>query len=269
MSKCEWPVEYSTCEEPNWSNDEETHAEAKALFETMATDLLWNWTGKRYGICEATVRPCRDWGTRREDTYTGRGPFTSLPGAGRPGWLPVMINGSWFNLRCGRCSGGCHCDWSKAIKLPGPVREILEIEIDGEILDPSRYFLAPGGTLVRTDLGFWPNEQNLDKPLGEVGTWGVTYKRGEPVPSGGRIAAGVLARELFLASCGDPDCGLPQRVQTVTRQGVTVAVLDAFEDVEQGRTGIWLIDSWVASVAKSPRKSTVLSPDVPRSVGRV
>jgi hypothetical protein len=110
----------------------------------------------------------------------------------------------------------------------------------------------------------------MDAPLGSENTWSVTYQQGKPVPVGGQIAAGLLACELAKAACGDKSCGLPQRVQSITRQGVTVAVLDAFDDIDTGHTGIWLIDSWVASVTKRPRRWRVLSPDRRQpTVGRV
>src|SRR3546814_4772015 len=50
------------------------------------------------------------------------------------------------------------------------------------------------------------------------------------------ISAGRLANELAKAACNDKSCGLPQRVQSITRQGVTVAVLDSFDDIDTGHT---------------------------------
>jgi hypothetical protein len=96
----------------------------------------------------------------------------------------------------------------------------------------------------------------------------VTYVRGVRVPEGGEIAAGVLALELAKAACNDNTCQLPKRMQTMTRQGVTVAMLDSFDDVDKGHTGIWIIDSWVASMTKTPVRPTVLSPDKPRHATR-
>jgi hypothetical protein len=135
------------------------------------------------------------------------------------------------------------------------------VQIDGEVLDPSAYRVDNGRLLVRQDGGRWPTCQDMGAALGEDDTWGITYDKGYPVPAGGQIAAGLLANELAKAACNDRSCGLPQRVQTVTRQGVTIAVLDAFDDIDEGHTGIWLIDSWVASVVRRPRRMRVLSPD--------
>jgi hypothetical protein len=41
---------------------------------------------------------------------------------------------------------------------------------------------------------------------------------------------------------------LPERVQTITRQGVTVGFLDPQDFLEKGRTGITMIDLWLRSV---------------------
>lgn len=99
-------------------------------------------------------------------------------------------------------------------------------------------------------------------PITEIDTFQVTYMRGIDVPMGGQVAAGRLACELAKAACGDNTCALPKRVQTITRQGVTVGLLDSFDDVDKGRTGIWLIDSWVASMnIPQSRAGRVLSPD--------
>jgi hypothetical protein len=39
--------------------------------------------------------------------------------------------------------------------------------------------------------------------------------------------------------------------------------------VEKGRTGIWLVDSWVASVTKPKRGGHVYSVDIPNPRNRV
>ena len=101
-------------------------------------------------------------------------------------------------------------------------------------------------------------------PTTAPGTFSIAYDYGREVPIGGQLAAGVLACELAKAACRDSSCALPQRIQSITRQGVTVAVLDAFDDIDSGHTGIWLIDSWVSSIVKPLRPGRICSPDVPR-----
>jgi hypothetical protein len=257
-SPCEWPVTFSGCAVPEtWTALGE---EGQADYIAAATEFLWRWTGQVLGLCEVTVRPCRI-DLSEPSTFEGRGPYghgTTAP------WRPVLVQGKWFNIGCGSCGfNDCGCDGPTVIRLPGPVDSVTTVTIDGDVLDPSAYRVE-GNRLIRQDGDVWPFAQNLSLPDSEVGTWSVVYDRGTPVPIGGQIAAGVLAIELFKAACDDTSCGLPKRFQSITRQGVTVAMLDSFDDIDKGHTGIYLIDSWVASVTQTPRRAAVFSPDLPR-----
>lgn len=264
MTPCPWPVTYlEDCLLPSgWipTDGDGEPPVAQRLFEDMASDFLWAWTGRRFGICEVALRPCRQ---RCPDsggsTFYGRGPYPS----GNP-WGPVLIGGAWYNITCGTCIDSCSCDgFSTALRLPGPVQSITEVRIDGTVL-PEEAYRLDGDRLYRLDGSGWPTCQEMSLPPTEDGTWQIIYERGQEVPHGGQIAAGVLAIELYKAACQDDSCALPQRLQSITRQGVTVAVLDAFDDIDKGHTGIWLIDSWVASVTRPARPSAVYSPDTGR-----
>lgn len=253
-----WPVSYAGC----GSQDvmEALEDEQRATFETMAGDYLWNWTGQRFGLCPVLIRPCRATCDPAGSTYWGRGPYPN--GTGAP-WEPVLIAGRWFNLACGVCGSECSCGAeTPALVLPGPVDSITTVTIDGEVIDPATYVLD--GNLLRRLDGGWPVCQDQTLALTEPGTWAVEYQRGTPVPEGGRVAAGVLAMEFAKAACNDTTCALPKRVQSITRQGVTVAILDAFDDIDKGHTGIWVIDAWIASVTKAQTGGTVTSPDLRR-----
>ena len=247
---CEWPLvgadDCDAIQECGYP------AEVKAA----AVAYLWNWTGKRYGLCEVAVRP------RRQDchgsTYAGR---AGHPDTGGWNWTPVLIGGEWFNIGCGDCGDVCGCSSLASIRLPGPVEEVTQVLIDGVALDAAAYRVDNRKRLVRHDGGRWPLCNDLTEASTEAGTWEVTYKRGVPVPKGGQIAAATLACEIAKGLRRSSDCRLPERIQTVTREGVTVGVLDPFDGLEGGRTGIWLIDSWVASITSSPTRSTVHSPD--------
>lgn len=251
---CSWPlIEELAC--PDLDQVDEPIREA--IIET-ATSLLWNWTGRVFGECELTVRPCRQ--DCEQTTYHGWAGVPSSQWLNQP-FLPVLINGEFYNLRCSRTCRDCGCGNTPEIGLPGPVSEILAVTVDGEVIDPSAYRIDNRSWLVRTDGHRWPTCQDLGKPLGEPDTWSVDYRWGTPVPKGGQVAASVLACEMAKATLGR-NCELPQRVQTVTREGVSMTILDTFEGLEAGRTGIWMVDSWVVSVTKSPRRAQVLSPDV-------
>src|SRR5699024_472918 len=142
------------------------------------------------------------------------------------------------------------------------------VRIDGNVLPDSAYRVDYGNILIRTDGQTWPAVQDMLADPSELNTFEVTYKRGIEVPAGGQFAAGVLACELAKAYCGDQTCELPKRVQTVTRQGVTVGFMDQFEGLEEGKTGIWSIDSWIASVNRVGTFASVMSPAVQAAAGR-
>jgi hypothetical protein len=252
MEPCNWPVTYAGCGGPDPTEPPEpllSLPEARETFESMAVGYLWRWTGKSLGVCTITVELCR------EDCTDGRSSFFgSGPGIGTR-WRPVIIDGSWTNIGCGICGDVCGCGGAGGLVLPGPVARVVSVVEDGVTLPASGYSVVRN--TVRRNEGRWD-------PCSTV----VTYDRGVTVPEGGSVAAGVLALELAKASCNDNSCRLPQRFQSITRQGVTVAMLDSFDDIDKGHTGIWIIDSWVASMTKPKARPTVLSPDKPRHATR-
>lgn len=255
-----WPVSYAECDtlgpEQCWTPT------SKAIYEQAAVEYLWNWTGRGYGLCPVTVRPCR--------SECSLGMPHPLDPVGPWMWGPVLLAGQWYNLACGICGDLCSCVGTpQALRLPGPIDSITQILIDGQALAQAAYRVDNGWVLVRQDGDGWPSCQDMSLPAGEVGTWSIEYVKGTPVPLGGQVAAGVLAIELAKFACRDSTCQLPRRVQSVTRQGVTVAILDSFDDVDKGRTGVWLVDSWVASVTRRPKGGTVASVDIPRPRHRV
>ena len=248
-----WPVDYSAAECALPEDADAETRERRERLEEMAVAFLWAWTGKNLGLCRETlvvepVDPCACVGAR-ESTFWGRGPYNRQYRRTR---APYLVDGEWYNGPC-EYHGA---PWE--IALPGPVHDIEAVTIGGvpftgDIHVENRRYL------VRVDGEPWPRDGSVT----------VMYRRGVPVPLGGQIAAGVLTCELEKALNKDRTCSLPQRIQSITRQGVTVGVaIDTFEDVERGRTGIWLIDSWVASMTRPPAPSLVHSPDTGRKGGR-
>jgi len=263
----DWPVVY-----PGDCPALEADPDNALLYEQMAATYLWNWTGRSYGLCPVIVRPCRS-DCDSFDTFWGNGPFSAGYAAQKSrgfAWGPALINGQWYNLGCGRCGDDCSCSGSApALRLPGPVASIDEVRIDGAVLDPAVYRVDNATLLVRLDGQGWPTCQDLSTGIDQEGSFAVSYQRGSEVPVGGQVAAGVLACELAKAAGGDASCQLPRRLQTIARQGVTMTFLDAMDDLDKGRTGIWVIDSWVASVTNPPRPSRVYSVDIPHPSPRI
>lgn len=269
---CTWPVSYAECRSCNaLDNLGAEGSEERQIVEDMAVEFLYRWTGSKFGECPITIRPNRQGGWEWASSFIGRDWWITNKALGPGGvysspFVPVLMRSQWFNVGCGLCGDGeCNHLFTTVLKLPGPVSSVEEIRIGGQVLDPSAYRIDNYRLLVRTDGGQWPTCQDMSADPTQPNTWLVSYTLGMPVPVGGQVAAGLLACELAKALCGDNTCALPRRVQSVTRQGVTVAtLLDTFEDVDKGRTGIWLIDSWVASVTKPQPRSKVYSPDLPR-----
>lgn len=272
MSACEWTIDYSRCGSDRDQKRREANPQLISSAEDMATELLDRWTGGVFGLCPFVVRPCR---TAAPEHATARAMTGSLRdsseadfaraviGNRRAPFQPVMLGGKWFNLSCGRCGMECKCgSGTDSIALPHPLHEVTRVRIDGKEIPASSYRTVQN-YLVRIDGGSWPTSQDLTRPATENGTFEIEFTWGRPVPIGGQIAAGALANEIFKALCDDEDCRLPERVQTVTRQGVTVGFADDFAGLEDGKTGIWLVDAWVSSVRTMRRPSRVYSPDLP------
>lgn len=240
-----------------------------AGIEQAATAYLWNWTRRQFGTCPVTIRPCREQCVNGWTTYRGRGgPSTNLPWY--EGWGPLnpaLIGGQWYNLGCGgSCnSDPCSCSYVPTVELAGPVASVSEVRLNGVVLTPTAYRVDNFRFLVRTDGGDWPVCQNMTSdPETDDDTFEVTYNIGVEVPAGGQLAAGILACQMAKAACGSAQCQLPQRLQTVTRQGVQSMLLDSYSTLyEFGTTGLWLVDNWVASIMASNRQTgmRVASPD--------
>ncbi len=220
--------------------------EIQAEVEAWAVNRLWEWTNKRFGACEVTYRPCR----KTCDGYLMYG--------------PALINGHFINFGCARCGDTCSCTSVSEVILPGPIAEPTEILIDGDPLDLEAVRVDNYNRIVRIDGGTFPTCQDMGAPPTEIGTWQVSYLQGEAVPPGGGLVAGILACEYAKYLCNDDSCKLPQRLTIATRQGLTIGQIDDFQNLENGFTGIWIIDDWIAAAIKPPARSTVFSPDVPR-----
>jgi len=144
------------------------------------------------------------------------------------------------------------------IKLRGrPVIKIHSIRNkNGKILDPSSYYLVDHSTIHIVAGTPW-TPCNTE----------ITYEYGAAVPMAGKMAAKTLATEFAKLWAGDEECALPQRVTSVSRQGVSYTILDNQEFIDELRTGLYAVDLFLKTVNpdNARRKSKVFSPDQPRA----
>jgi hypothetical protein len=210
----------------------------------FASNTLWALSGRQFGLCTVTLRPCR------RDCYGTTWPFgvdTAVGSyAGQTYPTPYWWNGQWFNLACPACLTDCSCSVVSEFVLPAPVYRITQIKIDGSPLVTGSYRLDDSRLVVRTDGGAWPVCNDLSKNDTATGTWSVTAQYGQPVPPSASIAVGQLACEVAKAIVGD-DCALSQPVQSLARQGVNLTFLDPNEVFAERRTGLRLTDMFIST----------------------
>lgn len=242
---CPWPMD-PACQTAEWEAfDPEVQDRALAL----ASSSLNRLTGYRVSNCPVKVRP----------TSANSGccfvPFevTDLS-LFNPG---VNIEGRWVN-NCGCSTTSCQ------ITLPRPVGKVLEVKVDGAVLDRSDYFVS-GHEIAWRGVGAcpWPTRQDVMVPDTEPGTLSVTYLNAAPVDSMGAYAVGLLAIE-FARACSGGKCSLPKGVTAIVRAGVTMEINPGmFPD---GFTGIREVDAyiglWNPTGSKMRQGSKVWSPDV-------
>lgn len=200
-----------------------------------ASEILYLLSGRQWaGACESTA-------TLYSPQDGGCGWFASWP-PGDAGW-PV----SWVSR------GG---SGKRVVALPEPpITAVTSVQIDGE--DVEYHVTLPAGLLRRRNGASWPVDGSLQ----------VAYTHGIRPPTGGVEAAKTLAAELAKAASGSGTCELPTRVQSIVREGVTATFVDSFESLNSGRTGLYTVDLWLASVNPRgmTRRARVWSPSIQRA----
>jgi hypothetical protein len=81
------------------------------------------------------------------------------------------------------------------------------------------------------------------------------------------MAARTLAIEFAKLWAGDEDCALPQRVTSISRQGVSYTLLDSQDFIDDVRTGLYAVDLFLktSNPDKARARARVFTPDVPRA----
>jgi len=214
----------------------------------LAWDTLRVLSGGQVGNCPVLARP---W-VSKPCSFCADATLHHLPGTACGG-------DCWANC-CG--TGGCGCAPLPEVVLPGPVAELWQVKIDGELLDVMDYRVDNGNRLLRTDGYKWPSCQNMvGDAETDVGTFGVWYVPGIVPNSAGLWAAGVMTSE-FMKACSGGKCRLPSSVTSIARQGVTMQFSSGmFPD---GMTGIREVDAYLTAInpysLRTPPK--VWSPDL-------
>lgn len=255
---CAWAIEFNPCCECWDALD--PGSQQRAL--NYATTVMWAATGKQFGQCEQTVRPCgRYCNGNAMGMMWNNGLFSP--------WIPYILNGQWRNCWCG-CGDGpgcCSCEPHQQVYLPGPVTGVVEVIQDGLLVPEDEWRVDDAKWLVRTT-GEWPvcQDFNVDSGLGVFNdnTLQVTYLRGEAPPAALLDAAATLACE-FAKACAGQACRLPGRLSTVARQGVQLTFQNVDFLIDNMFTGIPEVDQIIK--AYNPyglaRPMRVYSPDLP------
>ncbi|QWY82767.1 head-tail adaptor [Arthrobacter phage SilentRX] len=209
----DWPEAASAAKA---AADPETVARAEQLAGASLRMLTLN----RVGGNPITVMPCNR-------TCTS-------PVMRREMFLPMPYLSS-ADLKSCNCSMGCSCSAVNAVELARPVGDIVEVKVDGVVLDPSEYRVEDGNKLIRNGGKRWP------ACAGENFT--VTYLNAAAVDAMGAYAGGVLAWEWLKAMTDKRNCRLSSRATAVSRQGVSMELTPGL--FPEGTTGIEEVDIYV------------------------
>ncbi|WP_432001627.1 hypothetical protein [Streptomyces sioyaensis] len=259
-----WPVDLSCCDLP-----EGTGADVIDRWTRVASVMLWRLSGMRWGpSCPVTVRPCR---RSCLDAY----PYGVRWAAYGP-WVPYMgVDGQWRNANPCRCTTDCSCGELCEVYLPGPVYDIVSVDVGGaELVPPALdtgvlgdYRVDAPGQLVRTDGECWPECQDMAAPARTPGTFTVTYRTGLQLDEAAIAAVSELTCH-YIKGCGGGSCGCKsnRNVTRISRQGLDMEMADPTVIYSEGRTGLPMADAWLAAVnpGRLASASRVYSPDFRR-----
>jgi len=222
----------------------------------QASEILWALSGRRWlgGGCTETAT------LRAYPPQAGRGtwPYDASWGSCGCASYGTWLETGWYAPVAGLYPGVDHVA-PVAIKLPrDQVTAIVSITEAGVVMDTDDYRLTSAGWLERLN-GPW-------RLCGDVTD--VVYSFGSPPPEGGVQAAVALAVQMMLDLIGDARCRLPARVTSLTRQGVSMTMLDPMDFLPNGKTGLYAVDLWLATVNphNRPQRGTMFSLDVPTTL---
>lgn len=233
---CLWPDIGSQLCCPDWDDLDPILQDQASAYARMT---LWAATGRQYGLCELTVRPCGRHCSGGSDGYY-------YDGFG--GWVPYIWNGVWKNCICDGLA--CMCQPDCQVYLPGPVYSVTSVRVGGESLNVTGgdIFVLDQQWLVRVDTtACWPRCADQNLAPGDPDAFEVTYLRGIAVPDALAKAYATLACE-YTKACLGLVCRLPSRVSSISRQGVTISMVDIADLLRNGLTGLWEVDQVITAL---------------------
>lgn len=147
-----------------------------------------------------------------------------------------------------------------------PVHEIHSVSYGGEVLSPDEYALYNKRFLKLRNGASWNYACN---PQGIT----VEYCYGMMPPSAGKLAAATLANEFLILYGENPnttECRIPERVKSISREGISFDMIDPMEFMDDGKTGIWEIDLFIrtSNPARAKKQPKLFSASDPRRYRR-
>jgi hypothetical protein len=230
-----------------------------------ASSILYHLSGQQYtGACgPVTIRPV----ARPTDIDTRAFGTRMFP----TGYLSTWGSATAYGMAWNGAQASYGPKPSEINLGVYPVTSIDQVKIDGVIIPETEFQLENYRTLVRmrvnaetepTQRWGWPTSAIMDLPDTEPGTFSVTYRFGVAPPPEGLIACRKLAEVMALPQFGD-STRYPQRLTSLTRQGITSAVPDVIDVLSKGSLGIWEVDAFILSSNpnRNTRRPLVFSPD--------
>lgn len=218
----------------------------------VASYLMWAMSGRKYtGVTTVTERYI----CKARDYYFGGSSKNTQA---------VLAGGDVYNIPAGTTDDLLELTADglspeSRLRLRGrPVTEVLAVRsgVTNELLDQSSYYLVDHSTL-QIQVGAAWTPCNVE----------ITYTYGSVPPVAGRMAARTLAIEFAKLWSDDETCALPQRVTSISRQGVSYTLLDSQDFIQEIRTGVYAVDLFLktANPDGARVKSRVFSVDTPRA----
>jgi hypothetical protein len=198
--------------------------------------MLYQLSGGRiHGICQSTVRPfCPD------PIWTGD-------------WMarnwPTYLQTSRVALSHEDYHGGL-----ATIPLRGPATDIVQVIINGTVLNPSEYGLLNNDKLFRR-AALWPTTNDLTKPLTEMNTWAITYRFGNPPDYIAKKACIELASELAAPLKGRRS-NLGPGITSANIQGASIQLRDRAEALAEGDQQVPAVSRFLGVYAPDQRQQS-------------